>query len=81
MKIDEKTKVIEKYYIEVAASSRKKFITGLLGGLGYGLGLALGTSIFFLIIGVFVSKIDLEPIIGKFLADVIKAAQPNLKVR
>lgn len=76
---DEKTKVIEKYYIEVSATSRKKFITGLLGGLGYGLGLALGTSIFFLIIGVFVSKIDLEPIIGKFLADVIKAAQPNLK--
>ena len=76
---DEKTKLIEKYYIEVAASNRKKFVTGLLGGLGYGLGLALGTSIFFLIIGVFVSKIDLEPIIGKFLADVIKAAQPNLK--
>lgn len=76
---DGKTKVVEKYYIEVSATNRKKFITGLLGGLGYGLGLALGTSIFFLIIGVFVSKIDLEPIIGKFLADVIKAAQPNLK--
>lgn len=76
---DEKTKLIEKYYIEVSASNRKKFITSLFGGLGYGLGLALGTSIFFLIIGVFVSKIDLEPIIGQFLADVIKAAQPNLK--
>lgn len=78
---DQKTKVIEKYYIEVSASNKKKFITGLLSGLGYGLGLALGTSLFFLIIGVFVSKINLEPILGKFLADVVKAAQPNLKVK
>lgn len=78
---DEKTKVVEKYYIEVAASNKKKFITGLFSGLGYGVGLTLGTSIFFILLGVFLSKIDLQPILGNFLADVIKSAQSNLKVK
>lgn len=78
---DEKPKVIEKYYIEVAASNKKKFVNGVFTGLGYGVGLTLGTSLFFLILGIFISKIDLEPLLGKFLADVVKAAQPNLKVK
>lgn len=78
---DQKTKVTEKYYIEVSASNKKKFVSGLFSGLGYGVGLTLGTSLFFIIVGIVVSKIDLEPILGKFLADVVKAAQPNLKIK
>lgn len=74
-------KVVEKYYIEVSASNRRKFVTGLFSGLGYGVGLTIGTSIFFIVLGFFVSRVDLQPILGKFLADVIKAAQPNLKVK
>lgn len=79
MKLDDKFQVVEKHYIEVSPSNRKKFIAGLFSGLGYGVGLTLGTSIFFILLGVFLSKIDLQPILGQFLADVIKAAQPNLK--
>jgi hypothetical protein len=78
---EEKTKVIEKYYIEVSASHRKKFFSGLLNGLGYGIGLTLGTSIFFLFLGILVSRIDLQPILGKFLAGVISAAQPHLNIK
>ncbi len=76
---DDKIKLVEKHYIEIPGSAKKKFINGLLSGLGYGIGLTIGTTLFFIILGLFLSKIDLQPILGKFLADVIKSAQPNLK--
>lgn len=72
-------KTVEKYYIEVSPSFGKKFLTGLAGGIGWGVGLTLGTSVLLVIIGFFVKRIDFIPIFGKFLADVIKAAQPNLR--
>ncbi len=71
-------KVIEKYYIEVTASGRKKFIHGLLSGLGWGIGVTFGTALFITIISILVSKIDFVPILGQFLADVIRVAQANL---
>lgn len=74
-------RIIEKHYIEIPGSAKKKFINGLLGGLGWGVGLTLGTSILLVLIGFFVSRVDFVPILGQFLADVIKAAQPNLRAR
>lgn len=76
---EENQKVVEKYYIEVTASAKKRFLLGLVGGLGWGVGITLGTSAVILAIGYFVSKIDFVPILGQFLADVVKAAQPNLR--
>lgn len=73
--------VVEKYYIEVNASARHKFLTGLLGGLGWGIGLTVGTAVFFGIIGFIIAKIDFVPIIGQFLSEVIKSAQGNLTTR
>lgn len=78
---EEKIKLVEKHYIEIPGSAKRKFINGLLGGLGYGIGLTLGTTLFFIILGVFLSKIDLQPILGNFLADIIKSAQPNLRTK
>lgn len=72
-------KVVEKHYIEIPGSAKKKFLNGLLGGLGYSVGFTVGTTLLLLIIGFFLSRIDLQPILGQFLADVIKAAQPNLR--
>lgn len=74
-------KVVEKYYIEVSQSGFKRFLWGFLGGLGWGVGITLGTSLLLVAIGFFVSKIDFVPIIGQFSADIIKAAQSNLKAR
>lgn len=74
-------KVIEKYYIEVTATARKRFLLGLVGGLGWGIGITLGTSAIILIIGYFVSRIDFIPILSQFLADVIKSADPNLQTK
>lgn len=79
--IQQEQKIIEKYYIEVSHSSFKHFLRGLLGGLGWGVGITLGTSVILLVIGFIASKIDFVPIIGQFSADVIKAAQSNLKAR
>ena len=84
VKITEETpkeKIIEKRYIEITASYKQRFIQGLLGGLGWGIGITLGTSALLIIIGYFISRMDFVPILGNFLADVIKAAQPNLRVR
>ena len=74
-------KVVEKYYIEVSASAKKRFLIGLAGGVGWGIGLTIGTAGIIYIVGIFVSKIDFVPILGQFAADVIKAAQENLRTR
>ncbi|HSX19226.1 MAG TPA: DUF5665 domain-containing protein [Candidatus Saccharimonadales bacterium] len=71
-------KTVEKHYIEVNPSKWSKFVTGLLSGFGYGIGLTLGTAVFLLIIGVIISKVNFVPIFGNFLSDVIKSAQGSL---
>lgn len=71
-------KTIEKYYIEVAGSAKKRFFLGMAGGVGWGVGITLGTGLVLVIVGYFVSKIDFVPILGQFFSDVIKATQPGL---
>lgn len=75
----EPEKLVEKYYIEINPSARVKFINGLLGGIGWGIGITLGTAIFLGLLGFIISKIDFVPIFGHFLSDVIKSSQSNLK--
>ena len=78
-KASENQKVVEKYYIEVNPSGFRKFLHGLLGGLGWGVGITLGTSLLLLVIGYVVSRIDFVPILGQFLSDVVKSASKDLK--
>ena len=80
-KSNQNQKVVEKYYIEVSASAKKRFLIGLAGGIGWGIGLTLGTAVIIYIAGIFVSKVDFVPVFGKFAADVIKSAQSNLTTR
>lgn len=79
--LEDKDKIIEKRYIEVNPSSKQRFLLGLLGGLGWGVGITIGTAVVLATLGFIVSKIDLVPIIGHFTAEVIKAARENLKSR
>jgi len=74
---EEKTKTVEKYYIEVSPSAKKRFIVGLLGGIGWGLGVIIGSTILVASIAFFVSKIDFVPILGKFLSDILQASQSS----
>ena len=80
-KVVENQKTIEKYYIEINPSARVKFIHGLLGGIGWGIGITLGTAVLLGILGFIISKVDLVPIFGHFLSEVIKSAQGNLTTR
>ena len=74
-------KIVEKYYIEVNASAKKRFLIGLAGGIGWGIGLTVGTAAIIYVVGILVSKVDFVPVFGKFAADVIKSAQSNLTTR
>lgn len=80
-KTDANQKVVEKYYIEISASPYKKFLNGLLGGIGWGVGASIGAGILIYIITIIIAKIDFVPILGQFLADVIKSSQGNLNTR
>ena len=78
---EDKEKVIEKRYIEINSSGKQRFLHGLLGGIGWGIGLTLGTAAIIVVMGFFASKINFVPILGQFLADVIKESQANLHLR
>ena len=71
-------KIVEKHYIEVSPSPLTKFLNGLIGGIGWGVGLTIGTGVLLYILTFVIAKIDFVPILGQFLADVIKSAQGNL---
>jgi hypothetical protein len=78
---EQSRRIVEKYYIEVNPSPFKKFLTGLLGGIGWGVGLTIGTGAIIYVLAFIVAKIDFVPVFGQFLADVIKSAQGNLNTR
>lgn len=75
---EENQKIVEKYYIEVNSSPVRKFISGLLGGIGWGIGLTVGTGVILYLLGMVIAKVDFVPILGQFLADIVKSAQGNL---
>lgn len=50
-----------------------------LGGIAWGIGTVVGISAIAVIIGFLISKIDIIPIIGDWLADVLRYTQANLE--
>lgn len=72
----EETKSGEKFK-NIHRSLGKMLYYNFLGGIAWGLGVLIGTSIIFALIAFFISKIDFVPILGQILADVIKASQTN----
>lgn len=77
----DKQKIVEKYYIETTASFKRRLFLGIIGGIGWGVGLTLGTAAVIVTLGFFVSKIDFVPILGQFLADIVRESQSNLRIR
>ena len=64
-------KIVEKYYLEINNSYFKKFLTGIVGGLGAGLGLTIGTAL----VLYFVNLFDFVPVIGEFIAQISESAK------
>ncbi|OGD83795.1 hypothetical protein A3J17_03930 [Candidatus Curtissbacteria bacterium RIFCSPLOWO2_02_FULL_40_11] len=67
---DAKQKIVEKYYIEITPSWKKRFLISFAGGIGWGLGVLVSSTIIIAIITYFISKIDFIPILGQFLNDI-----------
>lgn len=78
---EDKEKIVEKRYIETDTSTRKHFIVGFMGGLGWALGASIGTAIVAYALSLVIKRLDLIPFFGQFIADVIRSAQQNLQAK
>ena len=48
------------------------FTTNFLGGIAWGLGATVGLAIILTVFGFLINKLNLVPIVGSFMADLIK---------
>ena len=64
-------------YKKLERPLKKMLLYNFLGGIAWSLGILIGTGIIFGVITYFVRQIDFVPVLGKFLAGVIQAAQSN----
>lgn len=53
-------------------------LDNFLGGIAWGLGTVVGISLIAVTVGFLISKIDLIPIIGDWLANVLRYTQASL---
>jgi hypothetical protein len=67
-------------YVQYLSSTRRLLWTNFLGGMARGLGIAVGFSILGAILIVLVQRLAVEnmPLIGNFLADVVRMVQRKL---
>ena len=57
----------------------KMILYNFLGGISWGFGVLIGTTVILAIIAFFINKnIDFVPVLGHFFAEVLKSAQNNL---
>lgn len=59
------------------ANLKKIFIQNFMGGIAWGLGASVGAAIILALLGFVVGKLNLVPIVGSFVADVIKFILQN----
>lgn len=61
-------------YEKVTLSRRQIIVNNFLGGISWGLGTTIGLSIFLVVTGIVLSRINLIPIIGDWLSQIINSA-------
>ncbi len=50
---------------------KKMFLNNFLGGIAWGLGATVGISLLLAIIGLLIKQVNLVPIVGNFLSEVL----------
>ena len=65
-------------YLKVYKKKRHIMLDNFLGGVAWGIGTVVGISLIALTVGLLISKIDLIPIIGDWLANVLRYTQASL---
>ncbi|OGH17059.1 MAG: hypothetical protein A3C30_02290 [Candidatus Levybacteria bacterium RIFCSPHIGHO2_02_FULL_40_18] len=53
------------------------FATNFLGGIAWGLGATVGLAVVLTLLGLFINKLNLVPIVGSFIADLLKPGLQN----
>ncbi|HUD09550.1 MAG TPA: DUF5665 domain-containing protein [Patescibacteria group bacterium] len=59
-------------YEQIKTSRRQIFINNLLGGIAWALGVTIGLALIVAILTLILKNINLIPVVGNFVADVIK---------
>jgi hypothetical protein len=64
------------------SSKRQIMLNNFLGGISWSLGTTIGFTIILMILGYILSQVDVVPLLGEFLSDVMKSSlqqtQPKL---
>ena len=66
-------------YLQPYKSRPTIMLDNFLGGLFWSLGTFLGLAILTVVAGYFISKIDLVPIIGKWIAEILQNATTQIQ--
>jgi hypothetical protein len=67
---------MQDYEKSVLPRTKKQILlNNFLGGVSWGIGSALGAALLVLILGYVISKINIIPVVGSFVADVQQVAQ------
>ena len=66
-------------YLQPYKSRSKILFDNFLGGFAWSLGTFIGLGLLTVVVGYFLSKIDLVPIIGKWMAQILQDATTRLQ--
>ena len=66
-------------YLQPYKSRTKILLDNFLGGLAWSIGTFVGFAIITVIIGYFLTRIDLIPLIGKWIAQILQDATSRLQ--
>lgn len=64
-------------YNNVTLPKRKIFFNNFLGGIAWAFGTFIGFIVIFLLLGTILTRVNLVPIVGNFLSQVVNEAVKN----
>lgn len=65
---------VEKYNNVATLSKKKIFLNNFIGGIAWAFGTLVGFAVIAILIGTLFSRVDLVPIVGDFVGNVVEEA-------